>query len=65
MRNSKSQIAGFLADLVLKFSTEIDIFINTPKTEFSNFSIDSAVQCCPEKEILCKTLLMLFNGKIF
>ena len=28
---------------------EIDIFSNTPKTEFLNFSIDSPVQCCPEK----------------
>ena len=49
-RNSKSQIGGFLlADSVLKFSTEIYIFINTPKTEILHFSIDSPVQCCPEK----------------
>ena len=49
MRNGKSQIVGFLADSVLKFSTEIDIFISNPKTEFLHFSIDSPVQCCPEK----------------
>ena len=39
----------FLANSVLKFIIEIDIFINTPKTEFLKFSIDSPVQCCPEK----------------
>ena len=30
MRNSKSYIVGFLADLVLKFSNEIDIFNESP-----------------------------------
>ena len=27
MKNSKSEIVGFLADSVVKFSTEINIFI--------------------------------------
>ena len=49
MRNTKPQIVGFLADSVRKFSTEIDIFISTPKTEFLNFLVDSPVQCCPKK----------------
>ena len=31
MRNSKSYIVGFLADSVLKISTEADIFIKQPK----------------------------------
>ena len=39
----------FLAEPVLKFSTEIDIFIKSPKTEFSHYSVESPVQCCPEK----------------
>ena len=39
---------------VLKFSTGIDIFINTSKTEFSHVLIDSPVQCYPEMQILCK-----------
>ena len=42
MRNNQSKIDGFLADSVLKFSTEVDI--NTPKTEFLLFSVDSPVQ---------------------
>ena len=49
MRNSKSNIVGFLSDSVLKFSTEIYIFINTPETGFLIFAIDGPVQCCPEK----------------
>ena len=40
---------GFLTDSVLKFSAKIDTFIRTPKIEFLHFSIDSPVQCCPEK----------------
>ena len=42
------------ADSVLKFSTGIDIFIDTPKTEFSHVSIDSPVQCYRGRQILCK-----------
>ena len=38
----------------MKFSTGIDLFFDTPKTEFSNVSIDSPIQCYPEKQILCK-----------
>ena len=34
---------------MLRFLAEIDIFINTPKTEFLHFSIDSPVQCCPKQ----------------
>ena len=37
----------FLADYVLKFSTEIYIFIKHPQTDFLHISIDSSVQCCP------------------
>ena len=48
MSNSKSLIVGFLADSALKFSTEIGIFINTPKTEFLYLLMDSPVQCYPE-----------------
>ena len=49
MRNSKSQIVGFLADSVLKFSTETGIFIKTPRTEFLDFSMDSPLRYYPEK----------------
>ena len=54
MRNSKSQSVSSFADSVFKFSTGIDIFIGTLKTEFSHVSRDSPVQCYPEKQILCK-----------
>ena len=49
--NEEQQVINccLLADLVLKFSTKIDIFINSPETEFFNFLIDSPVHCCPEK----------------
>ena len=40
-----------------QFSTGIDIFIDTPKTEFSHILIDSTVQCYPEKQILCKSFV--------
>ena len=43
MRYSKSYIGGVSAYSVLKFSTDIDIFINNAKTEFLHFSIDSPV----------------------
>ena len=50
MRNSKSYIVGFLADSVLKISTEADIFIKQPKNVLSSyFLVDCLVQCCPEK----------------
>ena len=49
MRNN----IGFSAHSVLKFNTEIDIFIKFSKNKnFSHSSIDSLVQCCPEKAIL-------------
>ena len=43
--NEEQQVINccFLADSVLKFSAEIDIFINNPKTEFLHFSVDSPV----------------------
>ena len=41
---------GFLADSVLKFSTEIEIFIKHYKNWiFPQFLIGSPVQCCPKK----------------
>ena len=50
MRNSKSEILCSLADSVLKFSTKIDAFIKHPKNgNFLHCSIDSLVQCYPEK----------------
>ena len=53
MRNSKLYIVGFSADLILKFSSEIDIFIkHTKNWNFLHCSIDSPVQCCPEKAYL-------------
>ena len=52
-------------DSVLKFGTGIDIFIDIPKTESSHVSIDSPVQCYPEKQVLYKFLFMVFNGMIF
>ena len=55
MRNSEYWIVGFLS----WFSTEIDIFVNTPKAEFLNVSIDGPVKCC---EFYAKLLLMVFNG---
>ena len=54
MRNIKSQSVSSFADSVLKFSTGIDIFIGTPKTELSHVSIDNPVQCNSEKQISCK-----------
>ena len=45
-----------LADSVLKFSTEIDIFINTPKLNFLHFSTDSPAQWCPEKAYFMQRL---------
>ena len=45
----------FSADSVMKFSTEIDIFIKFPQNQnFSHYSIDCPVQCYPEKEFWCK-----------
>ena len=45
---------GFSADLVLKSSNKIYIFISFPKSLiFSHFS---PVQCCPEKEILMQNV---------
>ena len=42
MSNNKLQIAGFLADLVLK----LVFLLNTSKIKnFSHFSIDSPIQC--------------------
>ena len=63
MRNYKSQIVGFTADLVLKFSNENDIFIKFPqKTKIFripcsiyHYLIDFLVQYCPEKSILMQT----------
>ena len=54
MRNSKSRVVGFLAYSVLQFSTDIDVFINTPKNEFLHFLIDSIRQCFPVKANICK-----------
>ena len=39
MRNNNFNVFGFSADSVLKFRTEIDIFIKFPQNE--NFSISS------------------------
>ena len=39
MRNNNFKVFGFSADSVLKFSTEIDIFIKFPQNE--NFLISS------------------------
>ena len=50
MKNSKSEIVGFLADSVVKFSTEIDIFIKNHQKWESKFDV--------------KFFLMVFNGKI-
>ena len=45
MRNSKLYIVGFSADLILKFSSEIDIFIkHTKNWNFLHCSIDSPVE---------------------
>ena len=57
MKNSKSQSVSSFADSVLKFSAGIDIFTVSPKTEFSDVSIDSPVQCYPEKQILCEVFV--------
>ena len=54
MRNIKIKSVSLFADSVLKFSTGIDIFIDTPKTELLHVSIDDPVQYYPEKPILCK-----------
>ena len=65
MRNSKSYIVGFLADSVLKISTEADIFIKQPKNVLSSyFLVDSLVQCCPEKVNLTQKF-QKFDKKIF
>ena len=61
--NKEQQVINccFLADLVLKFSTEIDIFIDHLKNWLLlNYSIDSSVQCCPEKANSMQNLFMVF-----
>ena len=58
MRNSKSEIVGFLTDSVMKFRTEIYIFINSPKTEFLHFLIDCRVWCFPEKPNFMKNVCL-------
>ena len=69
MRNNKFKLFGFSADSVLKFSTEIDIFTKFPQNEnFSIFSLDYPVQCCPEKAILMQKfwswyLMEIFSGR--
>ena len=55
--NEEQQVINccFLADSVLKFSTEIDIFINCPETEFLNFSIVLFTAALRKrKQTLCK-----------
>ena len=46
-----------LADSVLKLSPDIGIFVNTRKTEFLHFLMDSPVQCYLEKASLWKTFV--------
>ena len=58
--NKEQQVINFLADSVLKFKTEIDIFIKDPKNwMFLHFSVDSPVQCCPEKSNLMQNFCSL------
>ena len=55
MRNSKLQTVIFLADSVLKFSTEIYIFIKHSKNwDLLHFLVDSQFQYYPEKANLMK-----------
>ena len=65
MRYSKSYIGGVSADSVLKFSTDIDIFINNAKTEFLHFSRDSPVQCYPKKVNFLKNFCSWYLMKRF
>ena len=53
---SPNNVSSFV-DSVLKFSTRIDIFIDTAKTEFSHVLIDRPVQCFAVKQILCKIIV--------
>ena len=56
MRNSKFLIIAFLADSVLKFSTEIYIFIKHPKNwDFLHFPLNAALK----KQIWSKILFMV------
>ena len=57
MRNSKSQSVSSFVVSVVEFSSGIDIFIDTPKIEFSHVSIYGPVQCYTEKQILCKVFV--------
>ena len=67
MRNIKSQIVVFYADFVLKFSTEIYIFIKHPQNwDFLYFSIDSFVHGinrkifrAPQGNLSLKTLILV------
>ena len=47
------------------FSTGIDIFINTVKTEILPFLIDSPVQCCPEKASFMQNFLPWYSMERF
>ena len=65
MRNTKLKIV-FLTDSVLKFSTEIYVFINYPKNwDFLYFLIDSSVEYSPKKQIWCKIFVHGINKTIF
>ena len=68
LRNSKLYVFGSSATSVLKFSTELDIFIKHPKNGiFLQCSMDSPVQCYLEKanmvENLCSWYLVKKNSE--
>ena len=65
MRNRKLQILVFFVDSKLKFSTETYIFIKHHKNRnLLHFSIDSPIQCCPEKAtFLMMVVTEKFSGK--
>ena len=68
LRNSKLYVFGSLATSVLKFSTELDIFIKHPKNGiFLQCSVDSPVQYYLEKanmvENFCSWYLVKKNSE--
>ena len=46
----RKRTLNYLAKLTINALNALNTFINTPKTEILHFSIDSPVQCYPQKE---------------
>ena len=62
---SKSQIIGFSPDSVLKFSADINNFIEFPKIAFAFFDRLFSSILLWESNYDAKLLFTVFNGNIF